>query len=246
MRYLILSDIHANWQALEAVCQTAAGQYDHILCLGDLVGYGPDPNAVVDWARLHVSTIVRGNHDKASCGIDDPAWFNPVAEAAARWTRAQLTAENEAYVRGLAKGPRSAEGYTLAHGSPLDEDGYIARLSEARQVLQYVERPVTFFGHTHLQGGFECRRREVRQFARRTVPEEGLLVELRDDTAYLLNPGSVGQPRDGDPRAGYLLYDSLRNIVRFHRVTYDVATVQARIQRAGLPPLLADRLSSGR
>ncbi len=246
MQYLILSDIHANLEALGAVCQAAAGQYDHILCLGDLVGYGPDPNAVVEWAREHVATIVRGNHDKAACGIDDPAWFNPVAEAAARWTRAQLTAENEAYVRGLAKGPRSAEGYTLAHGSPLDEDGYIATLSEARQVFQYIERPVTFIGHTHVQGGFECRRREVRQLARRPVSEEGLLVELRDDTAYLLNPGSVGQPRDGDPRAGYLTYDSLRNVVRFHRVEYDVTVVQARIRRAGLPAVLADRLSSGR
>jgi predicted phosphodiesterase len=120
VRYLILSDIHANWEALETVLDRATGKYDEVLCCGDLIGYGADPNAVCDWCRAHVKVVVRGNHDKASVGLEDLEWFNPVAKAAALWTQAALTPENAEYVRNLPQGPITMDGFQIIHGSPLD------------------------------------------------------------------------------------------------------------------------------
>ncbi len=125
MRYLIISDIHANWEALQAVLNSAKGEYDRVLCCGDLVGYGADPNATVEWARANLSTVVRGNHDRACVGLDDLEWFNPVAKAAAIWSMSAITEENAAYIRSLPKGPLAVEDFHVAHGSPLDEDEYM-------------------------------------------------------------------------------------------------------------------------
>ena len=154
MRYLIISDLHGNWEALQAVLSQAAGQYDKVLCLGDLIGYGADPNAVVDWCRQHVSVVVRGNHDKASVGLEDLEWFNPVARAAAIWTQNALSPENLDWVRALPKGPVAVNGFQVVHGSPLDEDEYMIGAADAGQVFSYIDVRVSFFGHTHLQGGF--------------------------------------------------------------------------------------------
>ena len=208
MRYLILSDLHANLQALEAAVAATEGCYDQVLCCGDLIGYGGDPNPVVEWARAHCSSVVRGNHDKACTGLDDLEWFNPVARHAALWTQQALTVENSDYIRQLPKGPLTLEGFELVHGSPYDEDEYVLAADEANQAFTYLERRLTFFGHTHVQGGFIWNHSRVETIPRPALTSDRHVIEIDAACAYLVNPGSVGQPRDGDPRAAYVLYDS--------------------------------------
>ena len=246
VRYLVLSDLHSNWQALEAVIAAAAGHYDRALCCGDLVGYGADPNAVVDWVRANCAAVIRGNHDRAWKAEEDLGWFNPVARHAALWTGRALTSENAAYVTALAKGPLLVDGFQLTHGSPYDEDEYMMSAEEAVLAFEYLETRLAFFGHTHLQGGFiwnHGRVETISPFWQGFYPD---LMRVDGDCGYLVNPGSVGQPRDGDPRAAYLIYDSGAAAVEYYRVAYDVETAQQRIREAGLPPILADRLSEGR
>jgi predicted phosphodiesterase len=246
VRYLILSDLHANWEALEAVVKDSAGRSDQILCCGDLVGYGADPNPVVEWVRGNCSLVVRGNHDKACTGLDDLEWFNPVARAAAIWTQKQLTPENIEYARGLPQGPLTQGDFQIVHGSPFDEDEYVLAAGEAGQAFEYLEYRLAFFGHTHVQGGFIWNHSRVETIPSGYDEEEAQGMEIDPDCAYLVNPGSVGQPRDGDPRAAYALYDADTRIVTYCRVEYDVARAQKKIRQSGLPPILADRLSLGR
>jgi predicted phosphodiesterase len=242
---LIVSDIHANWEALQAVLDSCAGDYDDILCCGDLIGYGADPNPVIDWARNHVRVIVRGNHDKASVGLEDLEWFNPIAKAAAMWTQRELTPENADFIRLLPKGPIAVEGFHVLHGSPLDEDEYVVGASDALQALSYVEARLSFFGHTHLQGGFAFRDSTLRILSKPDALER-VDMTLQPDTIYMVNPGSVGQPRDGDPRSAFVLYDSGNNRLTYRRLRYDVQTAQTKIRNAGLPTVLAERLLLGR
>ena len=157
MRYLILSDLHSNWEALQAVLAAAKGQYDRIVSCGDLVGYGPDPNRVVDWARNNLDAVIRGNHDRCCAGLEDLEWFNPVAKAATIWTIGQLSENNMEYLRGLPAGPLRVNGFHLIHGSPLDEDEYVITATDARNIFDYLEDGITFFGHTHLQGDTRTR-----------------------------------------------------------------------------------------
>jgi predicted phosphodiesterase len=246
VRYLIVSDLHANWQALEAVVREAAGGYDRALCCGDLVGYGADPNLVVDWVRAHCAVVVRGNHDKVSTGQEDLEWFNPVARTSALWTQANLTPENAEYIRSLPKGPVLLDGFQVLHGSPFDEDEYVMAASEAGQAFGYLESRLAFFGHTHVQGGFIWNHSRVETIPGTSKRSRRQEMEVDAECGYLVNPGSVGQPRDGDPRAAYALYDSGARTVTYCRVPYDVAAAQEKIQRAGLPGILADRLSKGR
>jgi predicted phosphodiesterase len=245
VRYLILSDIHANRQALEAVLKDASGKYDAIACLGDIVGYGADPVFVVDWVRSQVKWIVRGNHDKASVGLEDLEWFNPAARVSAMWTQSQLSGTQMEWIRQLPQGPVELDGFDLVHGSPLDEDEYVVGVRDAAQVSPYLEREISFFGHTHLQGGFMLHRNGVRRIPRPGMDEADVSLELEPDMCYLLNPGSVGQPRDGDPRAAYAVYDSEQRVVTYWRVRYDVKEAQRRIRAAGLPDALAERLAIG-
>lgn len=245
MRYLVISDVHANWEALEAVLEHARGSYDAILCCGDLVGYGADPNRVVEWARRHVSAVVRGNHDKACAGLEDLEWFNPVARAAALWTQQVLTPENLDYLRNLPKGPLALDGFQILHGSPVDEDEYLVTVAHIQQISAYVDRPLSFFGHTHLQGGFFWYRAGVHRIGKLPDTENERVVELSPDAVCLANPGAVGQPRDGDARAAYLLYVPEERILIYRRVPYDVDTAQRKILDAGLPPALAHRLALG-
>ena len=246
MRYLILSDIHGNREALDAVLAHAAGKYDEVLCLGDLIGYGADPNAVTEWVREHTLAVVRGNHDKASVGLEDLEWFNPVARTAALWTQNELTPQNAEYIRGLPKGPLRFNGFQVVHGSPLDEDDYMLGPPDAGPVFCYLDTPLTFFGHTHVQGGFIWNYARVETIGKTPAHEERQTLELAAECTYLINPGSVGQPRDGDPRAAYLLYNSSENYVIYYRLPYDVRQAQEKIRCAGLPPVLADRLAEGR
>ncbi len=245
MRYLVISDIHSNWEALEAVVDAMSGKYDRILCCGDIVGYGADPNRVIDWVRNNVNVIVRGNHDRACTGNEDLEWFNPVARISAQWTMDQLTPANLEYLLRLPKGPVDVEDFQVLHGSPLDEDEYLVNSLDAAQLAGYLESPLYFFGHTHLQGGFAFHHRKVRRLPQ-VPPNTGCLsLDLEADALYLVNPGAVGQPRDGDPRACCLLYSVEERAVTWRRVKYDVQAVQEKIRKAGLPELLAARLAVG-
>jgi diadenosine tetraphosphatase ApaH/serine/threonine PP2A family protein phosphatase len=227
------------------VLEAAAGQYDEILCCGDLIGYGADPNRVVEWARRDVKVTVRGNHDKASVGLEDLEWFNPIAKAAALWTQRELTPENADFVRQLPRGPVKVENFHVLHGSPLDEDEYLVAASDALQALNYAGSRLSFFGHTHLQGGFAFRDSTL-EIIGKPDPIGVLEVSLRPETTYLVNPGSVGQPRDGDPRSAFVLYDSASGRLCYRRLLYDVDAAQLKIRNAGLPTVLADRLLIGR
>jgi len=245
VRYLILSDPHANWEALEAVARDAKGGYDRALCCGDLVGYGADPNAVVDWVRDKCAAVIRGNHDRACTGLDVLEWFNPAARAAVAWTQQALTEENRTYVHGLLKGPLAVEGFELAHGSTADEDEYVLTAGEALNAFAYLENRLVFFGHTHVQGGYVWNRARVETIPPSLSRVRRQELRIEPECAYLINPGSVGQPRDGDPRAAFAIYDSDTRVVAYRRIAYDVEGAQRKIRDAGLPPILADRLGVG-
>jgi predicted phosphodiesterase len=246
VRYLILSDLHANREALEAVVREAAGGYDRVLCCGDLVGYGADPNSVVEWVRANCAAVVRGNHDRASIGLDDLEWFNPVARAAALWTLENLAAENAEYLRTLPQGPMLMDGFELVHGSPFDEDEYVLAAGEAGLAFGYLESRLAFFGHTHVQGGFIWNQSRVETILHPSAHSGRRPMEVDPECAYLINPGSVGQPRDGDPRAAFVIYDSEARMVTYLRTPYDVGSAQSKIRDARLPSILADRLGVGR
>lgn len=246
MRYLVLSDIHANIEALEAVlADPPALLCDSLLVLGDLVGYGADPNAVVERIRaLAPIAMVRGNHDRVACGLDSADGFNPVARAAAEWTVSALTPDNCDFLRALPPGPLEVDRLVeICHGAPFDEDAYITNERHALGALRAADRPVSLFGHTHLPLAVEWRHEQIRLVGR--GPRLAGMLPLVDDARYLVNPGSVGQPRDGDPRAGYLTLDTDARQIHVHRVVYAVEQAQAKILDAGLPELLARRLSIG-
>ena len=246
MRYLILSDMHANWDAFEAVLRQARRKrFDAVLVLGDLVGYGAAPNQVVDAVRRLGSrlTVVRGNHDKVAAGIDAGSNFNQTALAAAQWTTGRLTPGNLRYVRELPKGPVQVEpGLAICHGSPLDEDTYVFSDVDAWEIFSRFTTPVTFFGHTHIPSLFWLEGRVLGVKALRGASGR---IALNPAGRYLINPGSIGQPRDRDPRAAYMTYDSERKVVRWCRIPYAIAEAQRRIRKAGLPGSLADRLAAG-
>ena len=247
MRYLILSDIHANATALDAALATADGRWDRVACLGDLVGYGPDPNEVVERIRALDSAAIRGNHDRAGSGLADAEDFNPIARAAALWTRDQLRPENLAYLRDLPPGPVQVNGISLIHGAARDEDEYVVAPGQALACLLETSSAVNFFGHTHLQGGFSFHDNSLEVFQPRPEPGASFsALRLEKDWRYLLNPGSVGQPRDGDPRAAFAISDLEHQVVEFWRVPYEIPAVQKRMVSAGLHESLVHRLALGR
>ncbi|HEY1677916.1 MAG TPA: metallophosphoesterase family protein [Candidatus Sulfotelmatobacter sp.] len=251
MRILLLSDIHANLEALDA-CLANAPSFDMVVNLGDIVGYGASPNEVTDRSRQLGKVFVRGNHDKAATGVMDLNDFNPMAAAAALWTRNELTPENLEWLRVLPQGPVAVPDFPemqLVHGSPNDEDEYVVSLGDALAPLITLTMPLTFFGHTHLQGGFFANGSSADGFRPeyRTVGQaESIALQLKKSARYLINPGSVGQPRDGDWRAAFALYDTGDQVVHFHRTPYNLKQAQDRIFAANLPARLATRLASGR
>lgn len=216
MKYLILSDIHANWDALQAVLAVTEGTYDHILCCGDLVGYGPEPNRVVSWARKNVHAVVRGNHDRVCSGLDDAWAFNSTARESARWTKRRLTTPNKNWLKELKEGPVDLEACTLVHGSPLDEDEYVKSADDASYCRANLTKTVTFFGHTHHQCVFQWRDLETTpDLLRGFTP--GAKIDIQSGLVYMINPGSVGDQRDGDPRAAWALYDTVSQSVAMNR-----------------------------
>lgn len=270
MRALILSDIHSNIDALDAVL-AAAPPHDVVWNLGDLVGYNAAPNPVMQRLRQIGSVFVRGNHDRACCGLNNAENFNSIALAAVRWTERQLDEETMRWLREMPRGPVYCRGSAVesnrmdsalpddsstqertircVHGSLIDEDQYLLSVRNAEE-QSAPAGSLTFFGHTHIQGGFAANA-EGEWFSLKPVytednNAESYALDLREPATYLVNPGSVGQPRDNDWRAAFAVYDDKAERITFHRVPYDVRLAQLRIQRAGLPDMLGSRLRLGR
>ena len=244
MRYLVVSDMHANLHAFDAVLADAAKVgYDAVVVLGDLVGYGADPESVMERTfALNPVALIRGNHDKVAAGIEPASFFNDVARRAIEWTATTLSPAMLKALVGLPKGPLGiSPELEFCHGAPFDEDYYVFDVADARRALDVTTSRICLYGHTHIPA----------LFATGEQPPEaagGLLedeFQLPVDGRVLLNVGSVGQPRDGDPRAAYGILDMERLTIRLRRVSYDVAGAQARILAAGLPAVLASRLERG-
>jgi predicted phosphodiesterase len=245
VQFLILSDIHANWPALQSVLADAEGIWQKAVCCGDLVGYNPNPDRVTAWVREHCVAVIRGNHDKVVAGIDSLEWFNEVAQMAARWTMGHMAEPQRQFLRDLPIGPVRTQHFHIWHGSVADEDEYVSTAREAAPHFEQFDVPLAFFGHTHLQGGFALKRNRVAVLARVEAEEHERVIELDPDSLYMINPGSVGQPRDGDPRAAYALYDSERKLVTLRRVEYPIEMTATEIAAAGLPEVLGLRLFHG-
>jgi diadenosine tetraphosphatase ApaH/serine/threonine PP2A family protein phosphatase len=247
MRYLVLTDIHANLEALDVCLADARARgYDETLVLGDLVGYGPDPNAVIDRVRdLNPAALVRGNHDKVACGLEQAEGFNTVAKSAAHWTLDVLTKPNLNWLAALPAGPHDVnETIQICHGAPFDEDAYIFDELDAVRALKLSTRPLCLFGHTHYPVTFELSDDAFDMMG--PAAAGSMQIQMRNGSKYLVNPGSIGQPRDGDPRAAYAIADTSARRVELFRLKYPVEETQAKIAKAGLPEVLAQRLAVGR
>ena len=251
MRYAVLSDIHSNLEALTAVLDSLASKHiDRYLCLGDVVGYGADPAACLARLQACGAVIVGGNHDLACIGKLDLEWFNEAAKAAVVWTRDQLSVTD---LDDLRRFPLTAtEGpFTLVHGTLRHPERfeYLVDVAQAVDTMAACRTLMCLLGHTHLPCLIEYDRRRRRLLRVLTRPGELAEADFQDDVEalrYLVNPGSVGQPRDGDPRASLAIIDDQQRRVSIHRVPYDVDTAARKIRAAGLPEFLADRLAGGR
>ena len=240
MRFAIFSDIHANLEALEAVLDDAQARgATSYVCLGDVVGYNANPHECVQRVREMECPIVKGNHDEQASLTESSRDFNELAEHAIEWTRDNLTAEDKEWLRDLRL-ERQVRDFTIVHAT-LDTPGqwgYVFNNLDAAASFTYQHTAICFFGHTHVPMGF------VRDEGVRRVIFEQLRIE--PGKKYFINVGSSGQPRDGDWRAAYCIYDSEKNVVELHRLKYDLETAQKKIIKAGLPRLLAERLALGR
>ena len=242
MRTLVISDIHANLIALEAVLADAGGRWDRVWFLGDLVGYGPNPNECVERLRELEPLALSGNHDWAVLGKLDTDEFNDDARKLVRWTRHELTEENKAYLAGLPP-LHVAAPFTLAHASPRHPVWeYILDLQTALENFEYFQTPACLVGHSHIPALFSLD--EVASELNFYLIGHGDTVDMSRGR-LIINPGSVGQPRDGDPRAAYALLDDETMVWEFHRVAYDIAETQARMRRHKMPSRLVERLEHG-
>src|SRR3954470_15689283 len=247
MRYLVLTDIHANLEALDTCLADArVHTFTETLVLGDVVGYGPDPNIVVERIRsLHPLAMVRGNHDKVACGLEQADGFNAVARSAARWTLDVLTPAHREWLPALPQGPILVDDTVeICHGSPFDEDAYLFDELDAVRALKVASRPLCLFGHTHYPVTFELSAEGFDSMGSASAPQ--MVIQMKDGCKYLINPGSVGQPRDGDPRAAYAIVDTTQRRVELYRIRYAVEEAQTKVVKAGLPDVLAQRLAVGR
>lgn len=241
MRYAIISDIHGNLEALRAVLADAEGRADAFLCLGDVVGYGADPNACLDLVGERCEAAVAGNHEHGVAGLMDLAWFNPFARAAAEWTRERLSGEAHAWLRALPL-VRVVGEATLVHGSPIEPEAwhYLQLADEGFEAFGAFGTRLCFVGHSHVPAtwaeGSGSREHDLQ-------PAD---LALEPGSRYIVNVGSVGQPRDRDPRACYVIWDQEGRRVTFRRVHYDLVRAREKILAAGLPRLLGDRLVVGR
>lgn len=263
MRVLVLSDIHANLVALETVLADAAGRYDTIWCLGDVVGYGPAPNECVEIVEAEADLCVIGNHDWAVLGRPglDVEQFNPWARAAVEWTQGQMTSRSRAFLDSLAAEPVEPEGsggILVTHASPREPvSEYVQSPEVALENFSYFENKMCLVGHTHKPAIFRWQLRKIfsRRGSRNGIPlhvdflrpyeAQCVRLTLTDLERLILNPGSVGQPRDSDPRAAYALLDIEAQTWEQRRVAYPVDLTQSQMRVANLPRRLIDRLTFG-
>ena len=242
MRYAIVSDIHSNLEALKGVLEEIERRgVDDIICLGDLVGYGADPNAVIELALEKGFRCIMGNHDLTACGMEEPYNFNPWAREAIIWTRRVLTEANRQFLKSLSFKLNLSDGCLAVHGSVDSVYDYIFSRSDALynfDLLKASGERLCFFGHSHYQGVFI---KDGEHITLRVVDE----LAISPERLYLVNPGSVGQPRDGDPRSSFAVYDDGEEKISFIRVDYDIKTAARKILKTGLHPFLAERLFNG-
>jgi predicted phosphodiesterase len=248
MRYFVLSDIHSNIEALQA-CIRRAGQagYDAVLCCGDIVGYGPNPIEAIDLVRELNAVTIRGNHDRVAADREDAHEFNQHARRAIFWTRSVLPDSYLEYLAGLPMGPLSvAESAQLVHGAIADEDAYIFTDADGDENLRIAQQRLTFFGHSHIPSVFANDANGDSTEPPSYEFDEFTAVKCDGTAKLLINPGSIGQPRDGDPRASFLIWDNQRGRLEFYRVDYDIEETQAKMEKANLPSYLIQRLARGR
>ncbi len=244
MRYLVISDIHGNITALDAVLDTAKGQFDKIWCLGDVVGYGPSPNECVERLNEYEHAAIAGNHDWAVLDKLDVDEFNLNARFAVLWTQNQLTAENRAYLDNLPLYIIEEDIFTLVHGSPRHPIWeYILYPKVAQLNFKHFETPYCFVGHTHSPVIYA--EAQTSGICETIIPETETFVQKLNSRRLIINPGSVGQPRDGDARASYGILNTDSMTFTLHRVAYDVETVQKLMQANDFPAKLWNRLAFG-
>ena len=244
MRYLIFSDIHSNLEAFEKLLSLKiTDSIDKFLFLGDLVGYGADPNDTISLFRSMKNTFsIRGNHDKVISNLESSSLFNPVAAFSAEWSKVKLSDENRKFLKELKKGPVIVDHFlTICHGSTFDEDYYVFSVFEAVESLKFMKTSIGFFGHTHFPVIYFQRNNKLNAIPLNSDKK----IKLDPNTRYLINPGSIGQPRDKNPRSSFIVYDSDKREIFFSRYEYNVKKTQKKIRAAGLPELLATRLESG-
>jgi predicted phosphodiesterase len=248
MRYFVLSDIHSNIEALE-VCIERAKQagYDSVLCNGDLVGYGPNPVEAIDMIRELNPLIIRGNHDRVAGGNDDAKQFNLHAKRAIYWTRLILPDSYREYLNNLPLGPLDVtEEAQLVHGAITDEDDYIFTQADADENFELAEKRITFFGHSHFPVVFTVDEDGRAMYPTSYEFDEFTAVKCDGAGKFFVNPGSVGQPRDGDARASFAIWDVDHGRVEFYRVEYPVSLTQAKMREVQLPSYLIERIGHGR
>ncbi len=241
MRYAIVSDVHSNLESLSAVFARIDAD-DEVLCLGDCVGYGPNPNECTDLLRKRVSACVLGNHDVAAIDNFGLEFMNPAAREAIVWTQSVLGAEQAQWLDGLGYEVRT-EDFLLVHGAPVNYFTYILDKSAAAQAFSATDAELVFVGHTHIADFYSLDAAGRLEHAHR---QQGGTLELESGKRYIVNVGSVGQPRDLNPDASFAFYDPDARRVVWERVAYPIARVQEKILEAGLPEYLAARLPAGR
>jgi predicted phosphodiesterase len=249
MRYAIISDIHSNLEALSAVLSEIESLgIQTTLSLGDIVGYNASPNECIELLKEKAIPSVMGNHDECAAGITEPLNFTETAKKAILWTQSELTEDNRSYLKQLPRMTFLDNTFTALHATVVDTSTYVRTEDKAKESLSLLEEmlpdsksnQLCFFGHTHIKGAFIM---DSNGDVRKTNDET---VDITDDKKLLINPGSVGQPRDLDPRASFAVLDTDKAQLEFKRVAYDIKGTQKRILKAGLPKILADRLADGR
>lgn len=244
MKYLVFSDIHSNLEAFKKMISIAKkNSIDKYLFLGDLVGYGPNPNEVITLFReLEVVHSISGNHDRVVSNLESSSLFNPVAALSAEWSKAQISDDNREFLKNLKKGPSIIDHFiTTCHGSTFDEDYYVFSMFEAIEAFKFMTTSIGFFGHTHFPVIYLLRNEKINNVALSGETR----IKLDSNTKYFINPGSIGQPRDKNPSPSFIIFDSLKREITFIRFSYEIKKTQKKIIDNGLPEILANRLESG-
>lgn len=242
MRYAVISDIHSNLEALTAFLEEIKKlKIDKIVCLGDIVGYNANPNECIELLKANNAVCVMGNHDSRAAGLEEPDDFNYHAAAAIYWTRKALTPENKDFLASLPRMVLVDKKFLAVHGWINDTDSYVLGMRDAKKnflLLKEKKTGLCFFGHTHVPVAYAEKQGEVH-------PVPGPVLKVSVEESYLVNPGSIGQPRDRDPRASFIVYDTRKSQISYNRIEYDIHSTAGKIIAAGLPERLAERLKLG-